>query len=369
MDPLRIGVVGCGNISGIYFTNLIKFPATEVVACADLLPDCAEAACRKHGIPKSMSPEDLFADPEVELVLNLTTPGAHFEVARRAIESGKHVYNEKPLTLDREEASEVLRAAATRGLLVGCAPDTFLGGSLQTCRRLIDEGAIGEPVSAHGFMFCHGHEGWHPSPHFYYQRGGGPMFDMGPYYLTAMVHLLGGVRRVAAFTRATWPTRTIGSEPRRGETIRVEVPTHVAGLMEFESGAIGELTTSFDVWHSNLPSISVYGSEGSLIVPDPNGFGGVIFIRGKEDRDWRQVPHTHGFLDNSRGLGVLDMAYAIREGRPARAGGDMAYHVLDIMHGFHEAADQRQHVDLESRADRPAALPSNLPEDDLTPQA
>lgn len=358
MAPLRIGVVGCGNISGIYFKNLASYRSTEVVACADLDVDRAQAVGAEQGV-FGMSTEDLIARDDVDLVLNLTVPKAHASVALAALEAGKHVYNEKPLAISREDGRRINELAGQKGLRAGCAPDTFLGAGLQTCRALIDRGDIGQPVAAQAFMLCHGHESWHPSPEFYYEEGGGPMFDMGPYYLTALIHLIGPIRRVTGSTRITFPQRTITSEPKRGKVIDVETPTHIAGIMDFANGAIGEITTSFDVWHSKLPCIVVHGSEGSMIVPDPNGFGGEIYLRSKTDPDWELKSLTHGFAENSRGLGVLDIAYAIAEDRPHRASGELAFHVLDTMHAFEEASRAGRHVLLESEVAQPKAMASD----------
>jgi predicted dehydrogenase len=309
--------------------------------------------------------EELLADPSIDIVLNLTVPNAHYQVAMAALEAGKSVYNEKPLTITREEGLKMLELAKSRDLLVGCAPDTFLGGAFQTCRKLIDEGAIGEPVGANCFMLCHGHESWHPSPEFYYQVGGGPMFDMGPYYLTALVSLIGGIKSVSATTRVTFPTRTITSEPKKGKVVQVETPTHIVATLEFANGAIAQITTSFDVWHSKLPNIELYGTEGSLIVPDPNGFGGQVFLRRAGDSEWAEIPLSHGFATNSRGLGVMDMAYARAEGRPNRASGDLAYHVLDVMHACLDSGAQGKTVMIKSAAERPAPLSAGLPDNDL----
>lgn len=353
MEPVRIGIVGCGNISGIYFHNLGSYRSTTVVACADLDLDRAKAAAEKHGVPLALSPDDLISHPDVELVVNLTIPAAHGPVAQQAVEHGKHVYNEKPLTSTRAEAAELLKRAGEKGVLVGGAPDTFLGGGIQTCRRLIDEGRIGEPLAAQAFMLCRGHESWHPAPEFYYQKGGGPMLDMGPYYVTALVNLLGPVRRVTGSVRASFPTRLITSQPKSGTIIKVETPTHLAGVMDFASGVIGEITTSFDVMHARLSPITIYGSEGTLHVPDPNGFGGDIEVRGVGDQDWTHISLAAGFNDNERGVGVLDMAYAIRNGGLARASGALAYHVLDVMLAFEDASNAGKHVDIKTKVQRP----------------
>lgn len=360
MKRTKVGVIGCGNISGIYLQADKTFEILETVACADLIMEKAQEQAEKHGIPRACTPEALLADPEIEIVVNLTIPQAHFPVALAALEAGKSVHNEKPLTLTREEGKQLLQMAASRGLRVGCAPDTFLGGGIQTCRKLIDDGWIGEPIGATAFMLCHGHESWHPSPAFYYQVGGGPMFDMGPYYLTALIALMGPVRSVSGMTRITFPERTITSQPLAGTKVEVEVPTHVVGLLDFANGAIGTLITSFDVWSSELPRIEIYGTEGTLSVPDPNTFGGPVRVRRAGASEWSTIPLTHGYAENSRGIGVADMAYALRSGRKHRASGELAYHVLDIMHAIHDAADQGKQVMLESTCESPAPLPLGL---------
>jgi len=359
-DAVKVGIIGCGNISGIYLKNGTQvFEATEIKAVADIVPERAKAKAKEFNIPVACGVEELLADDEIEIVINLTIPNAHHEVAKAALKAGKNVHNEKPLTITREQGRELLKLAGENNLRVGCAPDTFLGGGIQTCRKLIDSGAIGEPVAATAFMTNHGHEGWHPDPEFYYKAGGGPMFDMGPYYLTALVSLLGPVRRVTGSARISFPQRTITSEPKRGTVIDVEVPTHIAGVMDFAGGAVATIITSFDVWAANLPQIEIYGSEGTLSVPDPNTFGGPVRIkRGRED--WQEVKLTHGYAENSRGIGPADMACAIRSGRAHRASGELAYHVLDLMHAFHDASDSGRYVEPESTTERPAPLPVGL---------
>jgi predicted dehydrogenase len=353
---VKVGVIGCGAISGIYLKNAPRFGNIEVAACADLLIERAVTRAAEYNVPKACSVEEVIADPEIEIVLNLTTPQAHASIGLAALNAGKSVYNEKPLTIRREDAQQMLNVAREKGLLVGGAPDTFLGAGLQTCRQLIDEGVIGEPIAATAFMIGHGHENWHPDPEFYYQVGGGPMFDMGPYYLTALTSLIGAVAGVSGATRITFPERTITSPKKYGATIKVEVPTHVAGLLHFANGAIGTVIMSFDVWRANLPFIEIYGSEGTLSVPDPNTFGGAVRIFKPGQHQWDEVPITRPFADNSRGLGVADLARALREGGSARASGELTYHVLDIMHTVHDAADQRRYVELKSTMERPAPL-------------
>lgn len=360
MNPLPIGIIGCGNISDIYFKAGTTFEAMRIAACADLILDRAKEKAEKHGVPRACTVEELLADPEIRIVVNLTIPAAHYEVAMKALAAGKSTHGEKPLALTREQGKEMLATAKAKGLLVGCAPDTFLGGGIQTCRKLIDDGWIGKPVAANAFFTCRGHERWHPDPEFYYQVGGGPMFDMGPYYLTALVNLIGPIRRVAAMATKTFEKRTITSQKKYGQEIDVEVPTHVTGLMEFESGAVCTLITSFDVWAAQLPRIEIHGTEGSLSVPDPNGFGGAVKIRRFDSTEWQPVPLTHGYAENSRGIGAADMACALRSGRPHRCSGELAYHVLDVMHAFHDASDQGRHVEIASRCERPAPLPLGL---------
>jgi len=356
----KIGVIGCGNISGIYFKNLTQFHNTEVVACADLALERAKARAAEFNIPRACSVKALLRDPEIEIVVNLTIPHAHARVAVAALKAGKHVYGEKPLGVNRKEGEKILRKASEASKRVGSAPDTFLGAGIQTCRKIIDDGLIGRPVGATAFMMSRGHESWHPDPEFYYQPGGGPMFDMGPYYLTALIALMGPVRRVTAITQKTFPERLITSKPKHGSVIQVNVPTHVAGILEFADGAVGTIVTSFDVWRAELPCIEIYGAEGSLGVPDPNGFGGQVRLCGKNDKEWKEMPLSHGYAENTRGLGVADMAAALRTGRKHRASGELAFHVLDIMQAFHESSEKGKHVILKSSCEKPAALPTGL---------
>lgn len=359
MTPkVKVGIIGCGNIFPAYVKGCRAFDILEVAACADIDAELAKAREKEFGV-KAVPAPALLDDPGIQIVINLTPPKAHFEVNLAAIQAGKHVHTEKPLALTRDEGLRTLAAAKEKGVRVGAAPDTFLGGGLQTCRKLIDDGWIGAPVAATAFMTGHGPEGWHPNPHFFYQRGGGPMFDMGPYYLTALVMLLGPATRVTGSARISFPERIATSEARRGERIPVEVPTHVAGVIDFASGAVGTLVTSFDVWGANLPRIEIYGSEGSLSVPDPNTHGGPVRVLRAESREWVEVPLTHSDKV-ARGIGPADMAYAITSGRPHRCSGEMAYHVLDLMHAFHDASESGRHVEIKSTCERPAPLPLGL---------
>ncbi len=358
---VKIGIIGCGNISGIYMQMTPTFEILELDACADLLVERAQAQAAKYHIPRVLSVDELLADPEIEIVVNLTIPNAHASVALAALEAGKSVYNEKPLAISREDGQKMLKLAAEKGLKVGGAPDTFMGAGIQTCVKLIDEGAIGKPVAATAFMLCHGHESWHPDPEFYYKVGGGPLFDMGPYYLTALIAMLGPVRRVSGSAQASFPTRTVTSQPKNGTVISVDTPTHLSATLDFSAGAVATLITSFDVWAHHLPCIEIHGTEGSLSVPDPNGFGGKVQLWQPAHREWQDIDLVPIRAENSRGLGVADMAYAIRSGRAHRANGAMAYHVLDIMHAVHDSSREDRFVAVQSTCQRPAPMPLNLP--------
>jgi predicted dehydrogenase len=356
-EPVRVGIVGVGKISDIYLQADRKFDIFKTVACTDLDYSRAQAQAAAYNIRAVPSVADLLADPEIELIINLTVPHAHAEVALAALEAGKSVYNEKPLTIDRADAARMLALAEEKDLRVGCAPDTFLGAGLQTCRALLDAGAIGTPVAATAFMLSHGPEAWHPNPNFFYQPGAGPLFDMGPYYITALVNCLGPVETVTGSARISFPQRVIGSEPFKGTVIHVNTPTHTAAVLQFASGAIATLVTSFDVWSHNMPNLEIYGSEGSLSLPDPNTFGGPVRLRRPGDNEWREIPLDHGYNKDTRGIGVADMAYAIRQGRPQRASGALAFHVLDVMHAVLDASREQRHIQLGSGVERPAALP------------
>ena len=366
MTALRVGIVGAGQISGAYLSTLRRLSNVDVVAVGDLDEARARTAAATTPGARPLAVADLLAADDVDLVLNLTTPAAHAEIARAAIAAGKHVYGEKPLAVTTVQAGAMLAAAARAGVRLGCAPDTVLGTGVQTARACLDSGEIGKPIAATAFMVTPGHERWHPAPEFYYQPGGGPLFDMGPYYLTALVTLLGPVRCVAGMAATPRATRVIGSGPRAGAEIEVAVATHVTGVLEHANGALSTLVMSFDVWAGRLPLIEVYGTAGSLSVPDPNRFDGAVQIFRAGAEDWAPVPEAGGYRGAARGYGVSDLASALTAGTAHRANGEIAYHVLDVMESLLAAADSGQAVDITSSCDRPPAVPFGARPDDPT---
>lgn len=358
MNPLRVGVVGAGTISGQYSATLARLPQAQVVAVCDLQPDRAAAFAAQHEGARVVEPAQLLAADDVDLVLVLSLPESHAGLAHDALAAGKHVYVEKPLATSVAEGREVVKAAHGAGLRVGCAPDTVLGTGIQTARAVVDAGRIGTPHSATAFMTTPGHERWHPAPEFYYQPGGGPLLDMGPYYLTSLVQLLGPVVRVTGAATRPSSTRTIGNGPRAGEQFPVEVDSTVSGTLEHASGALSTLIMSFDTWAARLPRIEVHGTRGSLSVPDPNVFAGPVelFSADAPDAGWTEVGVLAGYRDTGRGCGVADLALAVAAGRPHRAGAELALHVLDIMESVQVAADTHTSVTLTTTCERPAPV-------------
>ncbi|OON77994.1 Gfo/Idh/MocA family protein [Streptomyces tsukubensis] len=339
-EPLRIGIVGAGKIVGAYLDTLPRLEGVRLSAVTDLDPSRAEEAAERAGgsVAVAGSVAELLARDDVDAVLNLTIPAAHTEVALAAIAAGKHVYGEKPLATTREEADSVLAAARAAGVRVGCAPDTVLGTGTQTARKAVDDGRIGRPVAATAFMTTAGHERWHPDPEFYYRPGGGPLLDMGPYYLSALVHLLGPVVKVTGAASTPRARREIGSGPRAGETFPVEVDTHVTGVLQHEGGALTTLIMSFDIHAAKLPRIEIHGTEGSLSVPDPNRFEGPVELH--RDGEWETLPVSAGYPRGGRGTGLADLAGALRADLPHRASAELARHVLDVMLTLLDAAKQ-----------------------------
>jgi len=383
MSKLKVGLVGCGNISDVYLQNSKKWDVMEIVACADKVKERAEEKYKKYGA-KACSVEEIMKDPGIDVVLNLTNPQAHAGVCLSALKAGKHTYTEKPLAIDLKDGKEMISLAKSKNLFIGSAPDTFLGGRLQTARKLIDDGWIGEPISAVAFCAFHGHEVWHPDPGFFYKEGAGPMLDMGVYYMTALISLLGPVNRVLGNTKKYFDKRTITSQPKYGQKIDVDIDTHITGVMEFKNNVTANIMMSFDVWDPTLPRIEIYGKEGTLYMNDddpyggPNIFGGSVRIRRGKESDWLEypsnlprkeqmsplegIPLLYDYNENSRGVGLADMIYAIQSGRKNRASGEMAYHVLETMFGFFKSSEQGKYCEMESTCERPEPLKMGLPE-------
>ncbi|MBD1381836.1 Gfo/Idh/MocA family protein [Metabacillus arenae] len=353
---LKVGVVGCGNISGIYFENSRRFPEFDIVACADLDIAKAEEAAAKYGIDRVFTVEEMMTSPDIDIVLNLTIPHAHATVALQAIKRNKHVYSEKPLAISFEDGKRVVEAARLNHVTIGSAPDTFLGGSIQLAGQLIEAGVIGRPIGATAFMMTRGPESWHPNPEFFYQAGGGPMYDMGPYYITALVSLMGPVSRITGSARITFPERTITSSAKYGEKIPVQVPTHVNGILDFKNGATATITTSFDVTAARTPFIEIYGKDGTISLPDPNHFNQPLLLKRHDEDEWKEMKPAGNPLDNLRGIGLADMAEAIETGKTPRANSRMALHVLEIMHGIHCSSEQGSHYMMESTCEKPPLL-------------
>lgn len=352
MTQLRIGMIGCGNISPAYLKYLGQSRLVKVSALSDQAMEKARERASQFQIESVYTPEELLARNDIDLILNLTIPAAHADINLAALKHGKHVYCEKPLSISVEDAKAALDLAKEKGLRIGCAPDTFLGAGLETAKQIITEGKIGRPLAATAFMMGSGPESWHPNPEFFYAAGGGPMFDMGPYYLTALVQLLGPMIRISGSARSQMPNRIIQSGPRAGEIIPVFTPTHYSGTIDFISGAVATLVTSFDVpGGSTLPWIEIYGDEGTVLVPDPNRFDGEVKVRTKGSQEWEAVPHIFAGGPDERGRGIEDMAEAIRDNRVHQANGMLAFHVLEAMHAFARSSDEGRHIELSSAED------------------
>ena len=360
---MNVGMVGVGNISGIYLKNFRDtFKNVRLVAVCDLIRERAEKAQKEYDIPKIYDTMDeLFADPEINIVLNLTRPYQHYEVSKAALLVGKHVYSEKPLGADFEEGTELVRLAKEKGLWIGGAPDTFMGAGIQTCRKLIDSGAIGDLIGGRCVMASRGVETWHTDPDFYYQRGGGPVLDMGPYYITALVNLLGGVKKVYATARTTFSERLITAKPHMGEIIKVTVPTHYETLMTFENNVTVSFLTTFDVYKIPSNCILLYGTKGNLTVPDPNYFGsrnGMILYDGETGEE-RELPLEFNYSENSRCLGLSELAAAIEQGRTPRASYLQTYHVLEVMTGILTSAETGEPYIMTTEFERLAPMDPN----------
>ncbi|MDM9628376.1 Gfo/Idh/MocA family oxidoreductase [Rhizobium sp. S152] len=363
---LGVGIIGCGNISTTYFSLAPLFKGLNVVACADINMQAAQARAEEYGV-KAQTIDELLANDEVDVVVNLTIPDAHFPVSKKILEAGKHVYSEKPLVLTLEQGEELRRIAKEKKLSVGCAPDTFLGGAHQLARKYIDEGGIGRVTSGACYVMSPGMEMWHPNPDFFFLPGGGPILDLGPYYIANLINLIGPVKRVGAMTSMASPTRTITSEPRNGEVIPVKTPTTIQAILEFVNGATVTLTASWDVWSHRHANMELYGTEGSLYVPDPNFFGGVVEASGK-DKDIKPLDgweHPFGIFNqespqgpraNYRTAGLADMAMAIIEGRDARCSLDRTLHGVDVMTSILKSGEEGRFIELTTTCTQPAAL-------------
>jgi len=364
MRKLKVGVIGCGMISDAYFNASKRFQVIEVVACADLNLESARKKAEQHGI-EALTVDGLLARPDIELVINLTVPKAHALIALRTLEAGKHAYSEKPFGVDTGEAHAIMALATRKGLRVGCAPDTFLGGGQQTARKLIDDGWIGKPVGGTAIVMGRGPEKW-PNAPFFYDIGAGPMLDLGPYYITALVNLLGPAKSVAAITARGAAERTCGADSTPPfKRYPVNVTTHLAGTVEFVSGAVISVIASFEVWNHAHTPIEIYGDRGSIQVPDPNTFGGPVKISRAGQGSWQEIPLCFGYTDNSRSIGAADMAQALQSGRPHRASGELANHVLEIMLAFDKSSAAGRRVELETTCARPAAMPMELEDGEL----
>ncbi|MGB1156148.1 MAG: Gfo/Idh/MocA family protein [Alphaproteobacteria bacterium] len=375
MTSLRVGLIGTGRISDIYLKNCRHFDGLDIVACGSLNRAESEAKAAQFNVPSVLSPDDILDHPDIDAVLNLTIPAAHAEISLRALDNGKHVYSEKPFVTDLADGQRILDKAAEKGLKVGNAPDTFFGGRWQTLRKALDSGLIGEPTGVAAFVPTHGVERHHPNPDFYYAPGGGPLLDLGPYYLAALVFLLGPVARVAGLNRKTFPERMIENGPRHGEMMPVAVDTHCLSLFEFESGVIGQMMVSFDVWESETPRLEIYGTEGTLCIPDPdpgdgaNIFHGPVWVRTRATsrwtmrprpvapENWARVENTHGLNIEARGVGLAELAQAVREDREPRASGALGQHLCEVMEGMLNSPGLGRFVEIRSTLQRPPLLP------------
>jgi predicted dehydrogenase len=372
MRELGVGIVGCGVISTIYMRNMAMFAGVVLRACADVRLEAAAAQGSAFGIP-ALEVEALLRRDDIDVVVNLTVPNAHFTISQAALSAGKHVFTEKPLTVSVQQGRALVQEADARGLFLGCAPDTFLGAGGRLARRMVDDGQVGRILAGSAFLASHGMEHWHPDPEFFYKPGGGPILDVGPYYISALVNLLGPVARVQAQATTGFAERVVTAKgPREGHRIAVETPTTVLALLEFAAGARIALTMSWDVWKHGHPAIELYGTEGSLRVPDPNFFGGVVGFT-ERDGDWQDAssadmpygranwrspawPATRPAQANFRCLGLAELASAVISGTPHRSSGRVALHALEVMYGILEAGETRRTVEIETQIERPAAL-------------
>ncbi len=358
MRKYKVGIVGAGAISN----NYLRYAAEafsdyyEVVAVSDLLVDKAKERAEKFGIARYGTPDIVYNDPEIDIVLNLTIPAAHEEVTVRALESGKHVYTEKPLACTREGMKHIMDVASKCGKRVGCTPDSFMSAPAQTAKKAIEEDWIGAPVGVNAMCAGRGNEYWRADADFFYKKGAGPMMDMAPYYINMFLSLIGPVASVQTLSKITWPERTIKVAPRRGEKIQVEVPTYISTALEFENGVIGTFVNSFDIWCSQQPHIEIYGEKGTMIIPDPNRYNGDVLVKRFKDTEWRVLPQFVEYANYGRGIGIVDMIRSIEAGVPHKASLEMAYHATDIILSIEEAGAMKKPLEINSTTVRPEGL-------------
>lgn len=379
MRNINVGILGCGVISNTYIPDIKRFyPSLHLAACADVNVELAKSHAEKYRIPSGCSVEEMLAMEEVELVVNLTPPQFHMELNKKILQAGKHVFCEKPFAPTAAQARQVMDLADEKGLLVGSAPDTFLGSSLQTCRKILDDGWIGKPLYVTANMMSNGVETWHPAPANFYRQGAGPLYDMGPYYFTALTALLGPVKRVSAFSGTGFPVRKVYTGPLKGQEVPVETPTHYSGTAELASGVIVSMNISFDIWHSNLPMFEIYGTDGTLEVPDPNMSGGrprvyrkertldVLYDDSRETKEKQdtsvELPELYPHIgDYTRGIGVLDLACAIDEKRKPRVNAEMACHVIEAITGMMESAQDKKVYEMKTTCEKPEPIKTGTP--------
>lgn len=360
---LGVGIIGCGNISSAYLELAPLFKGYDILAVADINMDNAQERASEFNV-RANTVDELLAADDIDLVINLTTPLAHVEVSRAILQAGKHVYSEKPFVLSLEEAEGLSELAKSTGLRIGSAPDTFLGASHQLARKLIDAGTIGTVTSGTAIVMSPGMEDWHPNPDFFFKKGGGPILDLGPYYLCNLVQLLGPVKQVSSFARIVRDTRTIANGPRDGEQVPVETPTTIHALLSFESEAIVTLLASWDVWSNEHPIMELYGSEGTMSIPDPNFFGGVLSVKSRNEEEaveheWEHpfaVPNFEEIHANYRGAGLADMALSILAEQKHRCGPEFATHVIEVMAAILTAGETNQVLTMSTSCERPDVL-------------
>ncbi|MBE7079042.1 MAG: Gfo/Idh/MocA family oxidoreductase [Clostridiales bacterium] len=361
MRKYNVGIIGCGAISEHYlrFGRDAYADYFQIVALGDIAVERAEARAKQFSIPKYGPPETVYEDESVDIIINLTVPNAHEEVNIKALESGKHVYSEKPLATSREGIKRIMEVAKKCGKRVGCAPDTFMSAPMQTAKKAIEEDWIGKPLGVNALCPMRGNEFWRPDCDFFYKKGAGPMLDMAPYYLNVFVSLFGPIDSVYSMQKMTFPQRTIKVAPRRGEKIDVEIPTHVCASLRFENGMIGSFTNSFDIWASQTPKIEIYGEKGVMVLPDPNLFEGPVLLKRFNDAEWRPLPQFVEYGKYGRGVGVMDMILSIEANKPHKASAELAYHVTDVILSMDEAAEAKSEKKVDSTVEQPDGIYTN----------